>query len=613
MHSWYRRFLVILLLLILCPGGQPAGAQTSGQAVISNLVVKRYPEFSFKLDVYDASGQFLSGLKPARVSLLEDELERPLIEMLEERRNVETLVVVNAAQALGLRDARGVTRYDVLRGGLQTWLNSLTTWEGDTYSLLNNQGQEALNLQTPVKLWEAIDAFKPDMRAQQPSMDSLTRALTVAEGAEKRRVVLFITPLLQGSDLGTLQGLAEEAKVNSIRLSIWMAGGTQAAGSADAQAMEAAAVMTGGSYFAFSGSETIPNPSTAFDPLAGEYLISYRSGIITSGSHTLALRIEKEDGEIIQAAPLDFTLIVRPPNPIFLSPPPQIQRSGAADENGLPQELTPVSQTLKMVVEFPDAHPRALRASRLFVDQRLVVENKKEPFDTFTWPLTAYEEDGRHMLRLEVEDEMGLMGSSSELPVSITIALQMPEVPPEERLSNLWGITAAILAFAALATVLVVGWTIRSRSKNKKAATADMMTENPVETHSARGGRGWPKKGPQEHAEAAMMGLEGAPTFNLGFKEATFGRDPTQATCVVTAVGVDALHCRLKHMDDGSYWLYDENSVAGTWVNYAPLGKGGIQLQHGDRVAIGQAAFRFQLQNPRNMRRIQVKPYKDRL
>ncbi|HPH96155.1 MAG TPA: FHA domain-containing protein [Anaerolineaceae bacterium] len=613
MKSLHRQIMTLLLILLICLHGQPAGAQTAGQAIISSLDLKAYPEFSFRLEVFDSNGRFLNGLKPDQVTLLEDEQERPLVELLEERRSLETLVVVNAAQPLGVRDARGVTRYDLLREGLKTWLSSVKAQEGDTFSLLNNQGQEANDLPDAQKLWAAIEAFKPDMRAETLSMDSLTRALTVPEGFDRRRVVLFITPVLQGADLGTLQGLAEEAKINHIRLSIWMAGGAQVIGSADAQAMEAAAVMTGGSFFAFSGSEPIPDPSSAFDPLAGVYLVHYRSGIITSGSHTLTLRIEKE-GEMMVAGPLDFTLNVTPPNPIFLSPPPQITRSGQADEDGQPQALTPASQTLKMVVEFPDAHPRALRASRLFVDQKLVVENKKAPFDSFTWPLTAYKEDGRHILRLEVEDEMGLMGSSSELPVSITISLQMPEVLPEERRSNLWGITAAVLAFAALVSVLAVGWTIRTRSKNKKAATADMMMdESSADIFSTRAARSWPKKGAHEHSEAAMMGLEGAPTFNLGLKESTFGRDPTQATCVVTATGVDALHCRLRRMDDGSYWLYDENSVAGTWVNYAPLGKNGLQLHHGDRVAIGQAAFRFRLQNPRNLRRIQVKPYKDRL
>ena len=42
----------------------------------------------------------------------------------------------------------------------------------------------------------------------------------------------------------------------------------------------------------------------------------------------------------------------------------------------------------------------------------------------------------------------------------------------------------------------------------------------------------------------------------------------------------------------------DAGSIAGTWVNFEPVGKEGHLLQHGDVVHFGQLAFRFELKDP---------------
>ena len=81
-------------------------------------------------------------------------------------------------------------------------------------------------------------------------------------------------------------------------------------------------------------------------------------------------------------------------------------------------------------------------------------------------------------------------------------------------------------------------------------------------------------------------------------KEITFGTDPVQAAHVLDHPSVAALHARLKRTDGGDFLLFDNNTVAGTWVNYDPISEDGRILRHGDVVNFGQLMYRFSLKNP---------------
>jgi pSer/pThr/pTyr-binding forkhead associated (FHA) protein len=77
--------------------------------------------------------------------------------------------------------------------------------------------------------------------------------------------------------------------------------------------------------------------------------------------------------------------------------------------------------------------------------------------------------------------------------------------------------------------------------------------------------------------------------------ELTIGSSPRKAACVLESTSVDGLHARLRQASGGQFRIYDAGSVAGTWVNYAPVGREGVTLQHGDLVQIGRETLRFEL------------------
>jgi hypothetical protein len=81
-------------------------------------------------------------------------------------------------------------------------------------------------------------------------------------------------------------------------------------------------------------------------------------------------------------------------------------------------------------------------------------------------------------------------------------------------------------------------------------------------------------------------------------KEITFGTDIMQCSQILDDVSISSVHARLRQTEDGGYLLQDNNSIAGTWVNYEPIPREGHRLAHGDMVHFGQLIFRFTLRTP---------------
>jgi pSer/pThr/pTyr-binding forkhead associated (FHA) protein len=65
------------------------------------------------------------------------------------------------------------------------------------------------------------------------------------------------------------------------------------------------------------------------------------------------------------------------------------------------------------------------------------------------------------------------------------------------------------------------------------------------------------------------------------------------------------------HWEQGTFRLVDNGSVAGTWVNYAPVGPQGARLAHGDLIYAGRLGFRFNLREPGRQPKPVVRPYSE--
>ena len=84
----------------------------------------------------------------------------------------------------------------------------------------------------------------------------------------------------------------------------------------------------------------------------------------------------------------------------------------------------------------------------------------------------------------------------------------------------------------------------------------------------------------------------------LNEKEITFGTDPVQSLYVLDDSSLAPRHARILQAEDGQFLVADAGTIAGTWVNFEPVGQEGHPLQHGDVVHFGQLIYRFELKDP---------------
>lgn len=612
-----RRFLPGILLLILLAASS-VQAQTAAVAELSALDLGGFPRARVSLAASSGDDAFLDGLGPTDVTLLEDDQPVEVRQILEEHPGVEMIVAVNPAPAMAIRDSRGTSRYEHIQAALQAWAAAGEGAPNDRYTFLANGIPAASGLDSRASLGSVIANYRPDFKRALPGVESLAAALQIAltppEAPGTDRFILYITPPPEGVQADALADLRQQAGQSGARLDVWMVSSASLFDSPQAQELAALASAAGGEFHTFSGTEPLPDFNPALEGLGRIYSIEYDSLVRSGKSHTLSAEINR-DGEIIRTNSLDFDLAILPPNPMFISPPAAIERTAPADSEKPLEALVPLSYTLQTLVEFPDGRTRALTSARLYVDGNKAVELTQPPFDRFTWDLGGYTSSRTYRLRLEVTDEYGLTSSSIEIPVDISVVIPQVSVWYQiARPKTLASLGAFLLAAVILGFVLFLAGRRRTAGGSRRA-DRDPLTQ-PVRPQ--KDGRGKESSLPRRRGLAppgavlVALGENNEPLSRppapLTGAEITFGRNPSLANFFLDSPTVDGLHARMK-CSGGVYTLSDNGSVAGTWVNYAPVSREGIRLKHGDIIHFGSLTYRFLLSQPGEIRQPSVRAY----
>lgn len=77
----------------------------------------------------------------------------------------------------------------------------------------------------------------------------------------------------------------------------------------------------------------------------------------------------------------------------------------------------------------------------------------------------------------------------------------------------------------------------------------------------------------------------------------SIGRDPNRADLVLADATVSKLHARIVKEDSGDFFLYDEGSTNGTYVNSTPIKYNPHKLKDGDIISFGRVSLIFTLNN----------------
>jgi hypothetical protein len=624
-----RKFLLLLVGLGFFLGwGLPARAAPGAEADLYPADASAFPLISTFLDVFDATGRFVSGLKPEQVTVVEDQRPVKLKALNEMVVPLQLAVAINPGQSFGARNTQGIARFDYVREALHNWAAALPANTPDDMSLVTITGP--IIAHASAKDWMvSLDTFQPDFQAMTPNLQSLQSALdTVAVSGPRmgmKRAVLFVTPHMDDPALeNELQPLLDKALQNRIRVFVWFTDADTYAATTSAALFSSLATQTGGAYFSAADTAAFPDPESYFAPLRRIYSLQYESTAKSGGIHTVGVDVRGQSGDV-RSNSQTFTIDLQPPNPMLVSPALQITRQPPADDPYNQQVLLPDKQKVNILVEFPDGHKRALVRTTLYVDGKIAAENKQAPFDAFTWDLSQYKQSGEHKVVVEAVDDLNQSKMSMELPVTVTV------IEPPHGISAFFGryrqpITYGAIGLAGLVLLGIVAvGPVRVRFTHHQAelhAHSDPLTQ-PVpavleQPNGKTNGNGKHRtaaksaSAPPPEAPARLQRLISDPlaapgeTFKdapgspipLNDREITFGTDPVQSLYVLDDPSLAPRHARITQAEDGRFFIADAGTIAGTWVNFEPVGKEDHPLQHGDVVHFGQLIYRFELKEP---------------
>jgi len=635
----FRIAVGLILVTLLIGPVRPVVASESGHIAITPPIITRFPEISFFIEPFNGDGSFIDDLLPTQIQVQEDGKALPPASLEKIQPGIQFTVALNTAVYMATQED-GKATYQKIQDSLVSWVQSEPQGTPDTFNLATNAGVKISGSNDPKEWVKAIQDYQPDSKSSQSSSKSLADALDLttspAAQANVKRVILYITPVPTAANLQELPNLAQRASQQGVHVFVWVVAPDDKASANSIAPLQDMADHTGGKVTYFNENTAHLQVEDCLKPLRYIYSLSYLSELTQGGSHKLSVHILRSDFEGISPEE-DFSLSIEPPNPMFLAPPQLIQRNLIKDSTQKKTSLLPAVSAIQIIIEFPDNHPRPLAQTRLYVDGVMVAKNTTAPFDRFNWLLDEYSENGKHMLKVEAIDNLGLSRTSIESPVEIDVE------KPATIISRLEGLPwqkvevggAALAAGLAIAGVLVfVG---RKRKailesvtpirppastavKSKPRKFSDPVTQPvPIAQDAPRRTAShlsvnWPRATSGVAAPARLVGISeaGSPnpraTILLSHPEITLGSDSKLAIQVLDDPSVDGLHARLFQSPEGDFYIADAGSVAGTWVNYAPVAREGVRLEHGDLIHLGRVSFRFELTNPRRIRQPVVTP-----
>jgi len=586
-------------------------AESPPQARLFGVDTAAFPRVTAWMQIWDAQGRFVAGIRQDDVTVTEDSQPRTVAAWEAQQPGAQVTIAIEAGHALGVRDDLGVTRYEYLYNQVHSWLVASHPAIYDL-NLVTSDGTQATHLADFQPFLAAWQAYKPDTKPTDTGLAALTAALQVTLDPLPRagmgRTVLWITPFPTQQALKDLPHLLSLAQQSQTRVYVWLVGPKALKQDPEMQPLIDFAAQTHGQLFFFSGEETLPVLDDLFEPLTHVYRLAYISKAAKGDRHTLAVAVRMPQGATLKAGPLAFQFALKPPEVTLLDPPQQIARLLPAGETD-PVQRRPRQITVRAGIAFPDEHSRDLTRVALLVDGQPADVRTTPPYNRLTWDLTAYNHSGAHTLQVEVEDIYGFTARSQ--PVTVQISIPQPQEKLVTALAaHRTPVTISIIGLVGIVLLIVLFLGGRRSASPPSTPTADAPSATD-ERVKARHDRwlGWlPRRGSSSNPTTALKPLAYLVPMSRASKaehtssllqirnaEVRLGSDPAQADVVIPDPSIDPLHARLWRTDKGTFFIADQRSTAGTWINYAPVSAEGARLEEGDIIHLGRVGYRFRL------------------
>ncbi len=664
----YRIFIISLLLILLFRISEPvipaaASVLSPGRLDISTPDTSQFPIVKFNMEVYDPSGNFLADVTKDQVTVIEDGKSITLDSLDRIEPGIQIILAYNPSSAFAVT-APGGNYFTYIQKTLHVWAQNQPTNTPNSLTIATNTGLQAMQL-TNVSDWQqAISSYQPELMNAQSSLISLSLALDLATDPTQRpgmhTVIFYITSLLPNELIDDLPNQIEKALLAKVPVFVWVVAPNGTANTAASEPLIQLAGNTGGEFYVVSTNEELPGLDTYLQPMRFLYQAVYTSQINQSGTHIMKAVVERS-GETLTSSEASFSIIVQPPSPIFLTPPAVVDRVKIKNEEGK-RVLSPSTVPISYLIEFPDGHTRELKAVRLFADETLVAQNTTPPFNEIELSLEEIQESKTIQLQLEVEDALGLVQRSIQIPIQVNVEPSGLDAFKEP--ANIFKFGVGIAGVLALVAVIYLVIRLQKKAniqrkeqpirvvkkggkkplnrsaslkigskpagKQKQGSTAiparqplqrqplyQNPSAEPVATRPVRKAETPTIPVPPlpvsilSSARLVWLNDDGqvlsTPPLALTEEVVTVGNDMRQVTRYIDSPALNPLHARLHCLPDGTWTVSDCNSIAGTYVNYNPVNNQPFPLQHGDIVQFGRFMFRFEMANPTKVPRPVVK------
>lgn len=599
--------LIPALLLALLAGilqvgwAQGPGSLPQRRLEISGLDVTSFPEIGVNLIVTDRQSRPLRELRALR--LRESSAPVADYETLQQTVGTDLIVVIDANSRIEeADDAGGLTRLQTVKDSIMMYAGRFMDLAGrDRVTVVVPDGAGeggrllAEDVALPAELIDAVRPYDVGRLSQSAVMELLALALDEAAAGkgEGRFQAIVLYSDTTGLNEARYDPLIERAQALQTPIFLLVLGGGETPSENAVQAATALTMPTRGTFAAMPAASDSSEVYQIIADNGVQTQLRYRSNIRRSGAYSITVSLEN------LRADASLQLSLAPPE-VQLDVPGVIQRAGTQADDPL-EQLQPEVQPLAAQVTWPDGLPRRLQGAALLANGRA----QEAPFFggggvlQFDWRIAELE-PGPYELMVVVTDTLGMRAESAAQTTTITVSRPeaLPTAQPTPTAAPLEAIRELLPPLPARAqvepylapvgAVLVVLLALlvmaqRRREARERAAlaaqTIDPDDDVVEEAAAGAGERAYLELLPAEPgAEGRKLALEGV--------NVTIGSAEEKVQLALADKSVSAYHARIRRRG-GHYWLYDEGSEQGTFLNHERLGLAPREVQEGDVVQFG--------------------------
>ncbi len=591
----------------------PAMAQGDVQLRLSRPDLSNFPEVRLNVLSSDGRGAPLPESDLTRLTLRENGVPIADAQVRFVPVGVDIIFVLDADQSLNIIDeGRSVTRRQTVQEMLERYASRFMNPSGlDRISLLvpdtaNEAGQFLVqDTGSPDALVNAMQNYTSELPEDAPINTMMLQAIDHAASTKedgRYQAILLLSEARRLSQFLDFETIVAEAQAIELPLFTAILGAQASFDEVDAAA---ALYQPTRAFYAH-----VPRPEEAdslflvWQRQGNQAQIRYESLQTESGRYPITVNI----GNL--TARTELVLEIAPPQIELVLPTTAVRRQGTTPDSPL-LDLEPTTLNIPVQLTWPDDLPREITAVSLFVDgqpqpQLTPPQPDESGIINLNWNVQSVD-TGAYRVRAELTDVLGYTAETEPEVVTITAVRPDPPTPtpaptatpnPIERVTAVtntvsrddWLLILAGLGLLGLVLILIRWW----RRRLFKATPRIRPRRQTAESDEAQ-------DEVDETLIASLHLVEDAPGHrtNIVIDEdnMAIGRDHEVAQIVFGDSSVARLHARIRRRN-GRYWLYDEGSAGGTFLNHDRLGLSPRQLQDGDEIRLGRILLRFQLRPP---------------